>query len=470
MRYTIFIIIYMLIFSSCSDFLEEKTKDMVIPKSVKHYEELLYGEAYFRANKSIANYLEIMSDDVKLYVRTRGWSDGARTNGFGYYTWQKDPEITTRGTRRTDKTWEDLYHSILMCNMVIQDAPEMEGGLSDKESLLGEAHFLRAFSYFYLVNLYGQPYEKESAETDLGVPINDVTGMKDVRLTRSTNAVVYKQIMDDLNKSIEFFSKSGKTMDIFKGNINAAYLLASRTSLYMKNYKDVVDFATAGIGKKPGLFDLNIKSPEDMFINSRNSEILYTFGSNFTTLHYEVRYSTRSTFLISDELFDLYASNDLRTEHFFTNNLPRKTFHTETTGVYGFALRSAEFYLNRAEAYAEQGEIEKAKEDLYKIRKNRYSNADYTIDASTKEEMILVVRNERRKELCFERHRWFDLRRWGMPRIEHVYYDGYSTLEEQVYVLEQGDEAYTLPIPHNELSVNKVIKNIERKDRKPVNN
>lgn len=470
MKYNILIIIFILLFSSCDDFLEEKSKDKIIPKSVTEYEELLYGEAYFRADKTFASYIELMTDDVKLYARTRGYNDNARTKGFGYFTWQADPELQTTGARNGDDSWKNLYHSILMCNMVISDASEMEGSISDREALLGEAHFLRAFNYFFLVNIYGLPYKKESADTDMGVPINDIIGMEDIKLTRSTNAVVYKQIMDDLNKSIEYFQNTDKVMDEFKGNINAAYLLASRTSLYMQNYKDAIDYATAGIGKKPSLYDLNSKNPDDSFINHKNPEILFTFGYYYVPYHVSVGFFTRSTIKISDELSALYADNDLRRQSFFSADLPRKNDSEDATGTFGYALRSAEFYLNRAEAYAEQGEIGKAKEDIYKIRINRYSDSGYTIDASTKEEIIEIVRNERRKELCFEKHRWFDIRRWGTKRIEHVFLEGKNPLVEKTYVLEKDDTAFTLPIPYMETNRNKEIKNIERKDRQPVNN
>ncbi len=62
------------------------------------------------------------------------------------------------------------------------------------------------------------------------------------------------------------------------------------------------------------------------------------------------------------------------------------------------------------------------------------------------------IRAERRRELCYEGHRWFDIRRWGMPEIKHVWHvDGETDVE---YTLKAGDNAYTLPIPRTSIELN----------------
>lgn len=67
-----------------------------------------------------------------------------------------------------------------MCNIVYKDVSELEDDVNGmKNRLLGEVSFLRAMSYFYLVNLYGEPYQDaEQAKTALGVPINTEVGVE----------------------------------------------------------------------------------------------------------------------------------------------------------------------------------------------------------------------------------------------------------------------------------------------------
>ena len=60
-------------------------------------------------------------------------------------------------------------------------------------------------------------------------------------------------------------------------------------------------------------------------------------------------------------------------------------------------------------------------------------------------------------------HRWFDLRREGMPRIVHKYRSAPNAAEE-TYVLEQGDKNYTLALPKSETNYNTKIEKYERRD------
>ena len=51
------------------------------------------------------------------------------------------------------------------------------------------------------------------------------------------------------------------------------------------------------------------------------------------------------------------------------------------------------------------------------------------------EQLVSFIRDERRRELCFENHRWFDLRRYGMEEIKHTWYD--TSGEPIEYILEK---------------------------------
>ena len=79
-------------------------------------------------------------------------------------------------------------------------------------------------------------------------------------------------------------------------------------------------------------------------------------------------------------------------------------------------------------------------------------------------ELVDFVRLERRKELCYEGHRWFDLRRYGMPRIEHTWVS--ENGQRTTYVLQEKDPGYTLPISQDVLDRNsKLVQNELATDR-----
>lgn len=447
--YIFSLLLLITLFSSCSDFLEEKSQDLIIPKTVKDYRELLFGEAYFRENTSIHTWLDLMTDDVKENIKGSIIGSDTRVKVFGYYTWQPKAEETVVGALNADISWKTYYHSILICNVILNEIGDISGSSAEKEDLKAEAYALRAYSYFMLVNLYGVPYNKATAETDPGVPVNDVIGMEDRQFKRESVARIYKQIEDDLGEAIKCFKTSNLKKNYFRWNLPATWLLASRVSLYKKEYDKVIEYATNAIAANPQIYNLSTKNPEDLFLNEKNPEILLTYGDYLISFYARL---AKCNFPMSDELYASYGgTNDLRLEAFFYKRgsayTPNKNEQAVTTGVYGFALRSAEAYLNRAEAYAEKGERDLALNDLKTIRVNRLK-VYKDLEADTKEEVILRVREERRRELCFEFHRWFDLRRWDRPRIEHTFTRDIKKPDEvERYVLEKNDPAYTLPIP-----------------------
>ena len=92
------------------------------------------------------------------------------------------------------------------------------------------------------------------------------------------------------------------------------------------------------------------------------------------------------------------------------------------------------------------------------------------VQAVTKEDVIRRVREERRRELSFEFHRWFDLRRWDRPRIEHTFTHGIKQPDVvEKYVLEKDDPAYTLPLPRSVVEYDPTLVDNPRPQRENQN-
>ena len=94
-RYIRLLGVLLILFSSCSDFLEEKSQDLIIPKSVKDYREFLFGEAYIRDETQIHTYLDIMTDDVKENIKGSFLAHQAMRL-FSHWT-EKQPSIMRAG-------------------------------------------------------------------------------------------------------------------------------------------------------------------------------------------------------------------------------------------------------------------------------------------------------------------------------------------------------------------------------------
>ena len=128
-------------------------------------------------------------------------------------------------------------------------------------------------------------------------------------------------------------------------------------------------------------------------------------------------------------------------------------------------MRTAEAYLNGAEAAAYLGDERTARELLEALRVKRWDREKYEPIQKTGEALVTEIHDERRRELCLEGHRWFDLRRYMVcekypftKEIQKVYYvyddSGNQIIEKRVYKLEKNDPAYTLPIPYEVLDYN----------------
>ena len=78
------------------------------------------------------------------------------------------------------------------------------------------------------------------------------------------------------------------------------------------------------------------------------------------------------------------------------------------------------------------------------------------MDIADGNELLEFYKEERRRELCFEEHRWFDLRRYGMPKLTHVV--TISEGQPVEYTLPEKDPRYVLPIAREVLDKNPALR------------
>lgn len=145
-----------------------------------------------------------------------------------------------------------------------------------------------------------------------------------------------------------------------------------------------------------------------------------------------------------------------------------------------FMFRTAEAYLNAAEAAAYSGDEATARTMLKTLRDNRLKTSGEVTEAG--EDLIKLIRRERQCELCFEGHRWFDLRRYTVcekfpwsKEITHQYIKYVtdwlwmmSPAEMVTCKLEEYDKAYTLSLPKEVLDFQNTLESHQRPVRNKV--
>jgi len=378
--------------ASCSDFLKESSQDQIRPKNASDYKELIAGEIYYKMNEySPQNaWLDAMTDDCEeLAKKASTFAPDKRIAAFGYYTWQQEPERQREGVLNSDGAWGQYYHQIFTCNMILNDVDDMEGTPEEKAQVKAEAYMIRAYAYYMLVNLYGEPYDPKTADKAAGVPVNGLIGVENKKFKRESVATIYDLILTNGDNALKQFEICGGGKSVFRWNEVAANVFLSRVCLYMQNWEAAAKYANAALSMKADIWDLNLKAKDDAsvdsymdrFFASRNPEILFTFGYATEVFSAE---GAGSCYPPSAALLSMYIDGDLRggkTGMFIRwlgsslnvkKYAPFKSFMTSYTSRYGQAIRTVEAYLNRAEAYSHiDGKSADAINDLESIRVNR---------------------------------------------------------------------------------------------------
>lgn len=465
--------------TACNGFLDEVDQDKMIPATTDHYAAFLLQE--FSESQAIWHQAHYMTDEISEVKSVPNSAE--RVSIKPVFAWQRNIELTEEGkTVYNNIAWGAAYRDIAIANYVLEQVDEAVGTPAEISFLKGEAYFVRAYSYFNLVNLYAAPYESAGqARQTLGIPIRTDIGVLPT-YDRKMLSEVYAQLENDLTEARTLIEASGLQKSVFHPTVAACDLLFSRISLYKKEYDEAI--ASAGkVIASASLYAMTAANANTAFIDRENPELLYSFGAASTALVADKMQSLG--FAVDQKLIDAYDEDDFRKSCFFTKvttealgtyYYPSK-FSTAFTTLGMCNFRVAEAYLNRAEAYACTGKTGEAREDIRMLLEKRYRKGTAIQVPEDKEALIAFIRLERLKELCFEEHhRWFDLRRMDAserPEIVHAYTlmdaEGNKQGTEYFHLL-PDDRNYTLSLPQQEKTNNPLIFDYERYDKLPEYN
>lgn len=494
-----FIILLAGVAFGCSEFLEETSQTEIRPSTVRDMEKILEGEAYFSGDEArmFNRGTDIFTDDMECNQLESSTYTSEKESWRYRFTW--DAAMFNESGGGEDLTfWQSPYERINRCNLVLEYIDGMDGDEAEREYIKGEAYTLRGFYYFMLTNFFGLPYNFGDPAQNLGVPLKLDSGVTDDRLPRNSVAECYAQIERDLLRGTAMMkaNQEAQSTQLIRLNYLAGQALLARMYLYMENWEAAYSYADSVLAVRPDLVDLKSTTSACVYYSTSPDEILWVGAENYgNSVNSMAGYHTGSLhpYTVSMDLAAVYQRDvdngiiDIRGD--YNNNvdptyggtlastyLKRGSAWSDNAGgtiywiaavvkgdagtttrlTYNGGVRTAEMYLVRAEAairlYIETGTqsyAESALRDLNTLRENRFQTGYVAKELSafaSGEELLEFCLRERRRELCGEgNHRWFDLRRTGMPQITHVYVDdsGYET----TFTLQREDSRYVLPIP-----------------------
>jgi len=369
----------------------------------------------------------LSSDELTLF----GGATNTNTLLAQYYLDHLTPGVSNT-LANTSPLWADTYAEIYVLNIALERLGK-SANLTPavRNQLIGEAKFMRAFFYFYLVNLYGDvPLATTSDYT--------VTSS----LSRTPAAQVYKQITMDLKDAKPLLTPVYVAADAVNSSVDrvrpnrwAAGALLARTYLYNKDYRNAESEADTVIAQS-SLY--NLTSLDGCFLKNSREAIwqLQPVNSNWNTQDAQVFIlpATGPTSIsgaynqsgypvyLSQQLLGSFENNDARRQSWVDSVISRGAiyyypFKYKSASLnaplteYTMVLRLGEQFLIRAEARAMSNDIAGSQSDLNNIRVRANLNPIFPGDVAS---LMDAITRERQTELFTEwGNRWLDLKRTG---------------------------------------------------------
>ena len=482
-----------LAFSACSDFLTEDLQG--------NYSNATFYKTEAHALLAITgvyNSASFVSTDNDLWVFGDVASDDAIKGGLAGD--QSDIQFIdefsySRNNGALEKMWKHYYEGISRANYLLYYGSGIDMNPDLKNRILSEAKFLRAYFYFNLVNIFGEVPLK------LNPPVNP----DEINKPKSTTAIVYAQIEKDLREAVTGLAVKYTGPDVGRATQGAAWGLLAKTFLYQQKWDDALtaiaavdalgiydlesvyknNFIDSTQNNKESLFEIQHLSgqlpklgshlaqyfspPKDngYYFNVPLQNFVNEFEQTGTSvpdprLDYTVGRAGKKW--INGEDFDPAWSPTGFLQKKHVQPLREEPIIGDASLNYVY-LRYADILLMKAEALNELNRSAEALAPLNTVRKRARESYLYDkalegfgvvppgllpdVLSANQQSVRDAIRHERRVELGFEFHRYFDLMRYGQSAAEAAMAGTGFTYALYRY----------FPIPQSELDTNPLIKN-----------
>ena len=460
--------------TSCDDWLDKLPDNRMELQTPSDVSSLLVS-AYPSAHP--AYLLEMYSDNTDECVNP-SWSEASRFQAQAY-KWE---DITETGEDESpQELWNKHYIAIASANAAI-DLIEGKGSPAEYSEQLGEALLCRAYAMFQLSTVFCKAYNPATASTDLGLPYpthpEKVVGTV---YTRGTMEDLYGQIDKDLQRGLPLVS-SNYSKPKFHFNTEAAKAFAARFYLYKGDFAKAITYATEVLGADPtakardwaaySALNMNQQIRPEAWVSAdeKCNFLLQTVYSEWGAISgpyrlgdkyahsYRITYdediASKGPFGAANSTFKQRVWSNTALAKLFHRKVPYEFEYTDLQAGIGYAhaeyavFTTEQLLLERAEAYALSGELQKAVDDyntIMKIYQNYpkkftlkqivdfYNGVDYytpkkatvkkhfvkpvyTIDAegSDQEALLQAILHLRRIMEVGEGYRMQDVKRYGM--------------------------------------------------------
>ena len=467
-----FVLLLIVFFTSCNDFLTQELKGdytsenfYTSPQAATTAVNAVYNSLY---GNTLWIFGDVASDDA---VKGGNAGDQADINAINDFSASSDNGVI-------NTFWQSTYETIARANNAITYITPMTFDATLRNQLVGEAKFLRAFSYFNLVNIFGKvplKLEPQLTAATINVPLSEVPA-------------IYAQIEKDLTEAIPVLPVL-YTTEVGRITKGAAYGLLAKAQLYQQKYAESLTNIQALetlnqytlLSNYADLFKAGSEDSTEVifairFVRSTISSIGNILNVNFSpsieggyyfdapTQSYVDAFTDKTTAGADDPRLDASIGREGKpwfndtifsaswseatgylVKKYNENTIP--TIPKDQSTVPYIYMRYADILLMKAEALNESGANGVATAAI-EVNKIRVRAQLAPTSATTQDALRTVIQNERRKELGFEFHRFFDLMRWGQATAEAALGPDFKWTAPRFY----------FPLPQLELDTNQALK------------
>lgn len=482
---TLLLFFSLLLVSSCEDFLTEDLKGSFSSdtfykndkQAIQAVNSAYHAIAFSRFDNALWVFGDVASDDA-----VKGGSAGDQSEITYIDEFKADA-----GNGILSNYWIFAYEAIACANNVITNVPDVEMDVTLKNRIIGEAKFIRAYSYFNLVNIFGK----------VPLKLNPQLTQEDIHVPLSDEQAIYQQIEKDLAEAAAVLPDIYSSTDVGRVTRGAALAMLGKVNLYQQKWTIAIDFfhQVEGLGiyrllpnyadnfklsnenSNESIFEIQHLKDQNPFTGSALNQWFAPYDEggyffNAPTQSLVDAFEESTTGEVDPRLDatvgrdgqpwlngDIFSSSWSEATGYLTKKhqqpLSEVSSSLKGDGDLNYIyLRFADVLLMKAEAFIENAQADSAKANLNKVRQRARASfngtppEDLLADITTTDQNLLktAIRNERRVELAQEFHRYFDLMRWGKSVAETALGPEFN-YEAKRY----------LPIPQAEIDANQAI-------------
>lgn len=420
----LYIITGIILLAGCKKYLEEEPKKQASIQTVAQLEALVDNAPIFYEEADITSVYS--TDDNEITKDLYKKNPGAFTiDNMQYYVFSVDGLIGAAA----DALWNAEFKKIFTANLILANIDNVTGDQATRDRVRADAYFIRAYSYWVLVNHYCAPY-LEANMNSMGLPIKnsiDYTGS----LKRATLKETYDFILSNIEEAKKTAYDDVDPRRAWRISQKAISAFMSRYYLFTGDYDKSIDEANKALATTtaklvdyktliPGRATTYANPAVTLNYNELNDWVAAKFL--YWTEFYYTRYIYNGSqwFIPSAALLASYdQANDLRYKNLMMPNGGRR-FSVVEPATFRYTMFSdgrnaptgptvAEVLLNKAEALARKNEAGPAMDAVNMLRLKRMSTY-IALTAADKNDAIKKVLEERRREMPFAM-RWYDIRR-----------------------------------------------------------